>query len=265
MALLDHIRFRLHMLWLAFTLKPIRGADDGDDADKDADADADKDDDAKDADKSDEGDKDDDAEKDDADKDDKAEKDDDGRTQWERHARRHERAAKTARKKVQDLEAKLKARDDENKSEQEKAIEKARGEATTKAESAFQKERRADKLESAVTRLAAKGIKVGDGDDAETVKFADPEDVLLYVQKAIDSEDIDADDIFEEGGKVKQDALTSELVELARLKPHWKLSEEKGKAKAAGDGDAGKGKGAKTELEEMSVADHVKRLDTRNR
>lgn len=165
---------------------------------------------------------------------------------WKAHARKHEREAKKARKERDELERKLKERDDANKSEQEKAIEKAREEARTEALTASQKERRNDRLEVAVTRNAAK-------------TFADVDDALVHVQRAIAAGDIDEDDIFDSEGKVQTEALKTALDELLERKPHLKATP----GRVAGDADAGRGSGSGKSADDMSTDEHLKAVQSR--
>jgi hypothetical protein len=165
---------------------------------------------------------------------------------WKAHARKHEREAKKARKEREALERQLKERDDANKSEQEKALEKAREEARTEVLTASQKERRNDRLEVSVARQAAK-------------TFADVDDALLHVQRAISAGDIDEDDIFDSEGKVQTSALKTALDDILERKPHLKASP----GRPAGDGDGGKGDGAAGDADDMSVDEHLKRVQAR--
>lgn len=188
---------------------------------------------------------------------------------WKNQSRKHERRAKTERKKREEAEGKLKKREEADKSERDKAIDKAREEGRTAALTEAEKERRSDRLEVAVTRLANKVIEIGEGDDAKKVRFADSDDALLYIERAISKGDIDADDIFDDDNRVKSDALQGELAELLESKPHYQAKSEsaaadagKKKGKSAnGSADQGKGEGAGSkELEEMSAEDHLKRI-----
>lgn len=223
--------------------------DDEDDADKTDDpADDVKDDDAKDEDKNDD--------------------DDDHKpaeTNWKQQARRHEREAKAARdreakarKREADLTAKLKEREDADKTEQEKAVEKARTDATTDVTSKYEQERRAERLELAVTRAAiSRGVKVGEGDKQKTVKFTDAEDVQMWVERQIRNGA--ADDIYTDEGKVNASTLIDLLADLAASKPSWLQGATNGAGKVA-DFDAGKGKGGPKGIEDMSVEEHYKRM-----
>lgn len=179
-----------------------------------------------------------------------------GIEEWKTYARKWERAkrvepnvqrrrAKAAENRAAEAEAKLKERETADQSEQEKAIAKARDEAKAEAQSEGEQERRKDRLDVAVTRLAAK-------------TFADTEDALLHVERAITAGDIAADDIFNDEGKVQTDALTTALNDLLERKPHLKTTA----GKAAGDADAGKGEGAK-DPENLGVEGHLKTIQRR--
>lgn len=258
--LLFLIRFRLRMLRLAFTLLPIAGAapDGDDDADGDGDGDGDGD-----ADKDKDGAGDGDDDDDDDDKDGDADKDKDGagdgsgkqEPDWKRMARKHEREAKKARKERDAAAAKLKSRDDADKSEQEKALEQARDEARNELKGEHEKERRQDRLETAATKIAAKGLKVGSGDDAKTLKFADPDDALLHLERDIRNGDLDAEDIFDDNNRVKTPALEEALTDLLERKPH--LAADSKKSKVNGSADGGKGKATSTD---SSVEDEFKKI-----
>jgi len=176
---------------------------------------------------------------------------------WKAESRKHEKRAKQERKDREALEARLRELEDAGKDEKEKAIEQARREGRDEALTEAQKERRADRLEVSVTRLAAKGVKVGDGDDAETVRFADPEDALLIVEREIARGDLDEDEIFDREGKVQTDALTTALANLLERKPHLRADAAGGGGpRPSGDADAGKGKGPKAE-DDLSVDEHL--------
>lgn len=238
------VRYRLGILrWALLKAKPIAGAapDDDDDKDKAAGAgdDDDDDDDDANADKASSGD-DDDADKD---KDDAAS----GKQEpdWKRMARKHEREAKKARKERDAAAAKLKDREDADKSEQEKAIEQARDEERNNLKGEHEKERRQDRLETAATRIAAKGVVVGSGDDAKTLKFADPDDAMVHIERDIRNGDLDPEDIFDDNNRVKAPALEEALVDLLKRKPH--LAADSKKSKVNGGADGGKGKATTTE------------------
>lgn len=177
---------------------------------------------------------------------------------WQTKARKHEREAKRLRKQLEEREQALKQRDDAQKSEREKEIEQAREEARREALTEAEKERRSDRLEVAVTRLAARGITVGEGDGAKTLRFADPEDALVHIERAIRSGDADEDEIFDGDGKVQTEALTTALRELLDSKPHLKAGDSQGGngGRPTGSADGGKGSGAAKGAEEMSADEH---------
>lgn len=187
---------------------------------------------------------------------------------WKKMARKHEREAKKARQDREDLAKKLKEREDADKSDQEKAIEKAREEAKAEAESGFAEQRREDRIESAVTKLALKGFKVtvkdGEEEKEKTLKFADPDDAQLRLERAIRKGEVSYDDIYKDGA-VDQDAVTEFLSDLLQENAHLQASDGSGKpAKVQGSADAGKGaRSGNKELEELSPDEmfekHVRR------
>jgi hypothetical protein len=191
------------------------------------------------------------------------------RKELRRTERRNKRAAERKDEKVAEAEKKLKEREEADQSEQEKAVTKAKEEGRTEALTEAQKERRADRLESAVIRAASKKVEVGEGDDKKTVRFDDPEDAELYLQQAIKKGDLDEDDLFDEDGKVKADVVAEALKEILEDKP--KLAEEvggsgDGKTKTAdGGADQGKGKGPREASEDKSVEDLIKEQDARGK
>lgn len=269
----DRIQWRLRMLWAAWTLKPIRGGADDGDSDGDGKADDDKSDaDAgktEDAGKSDDDTSDDDAgDSDDGDKPSKSAEE--YRTQLRQYERSAKRASVKDKKEIEKLRTDLKKREDADKSEQEKAVEAAREAGATEARNEALKDRRADRLEAASVRMASKGVEIetkdGDGDETKKtrVKFADPDDALVHLERAIGRGEIDADTVFDENSRVKDGELTELLVELLEKKPHLReSSSEKEEGKSAGDADAGKGAGQDEggkKLEEMSVEDHLNRI-----
>jgi hypothetical protein len=189
-----------------------------------------------------EGDADDDAADDDDDADDDAADDDDakGEPDWKALARKHERRSKAATKRAEAAEAAQAARDAENQSDHEKAITKAKADAKAEALTEHEKERRSDRLEGAVIRLAAKGVKVKVGDEDKTLKFSDPEDAVVFIERAINKGDLVAEDVFDDDGKVQTDAVIEALAELLQSKPGLADS---GAAPARGSGSADGGKG----------------------
>lgn len=270
--LMLRLRFRLRMIQLAFTLQPITGADGSTDGGGDGDTDGDGDGDG-DADSGGDSDDDDDADADDGGDDDGDKKPAPKGQDWRRMSRKHEREAKRARKERDDLKNQLAARNDKDKSEQEKATEQAVNDATKGIKAQHQKERQHDRLEVATTRIAAKGVKVGDGDDAKTVKFADPDDAMVYLERDIANGDLDAEDIFDDNGRVRSDQLQEALSDLLDRKPHLgaRSSSDRdddtsgngagdgfGRRKPRGSADAGKG--TPQSGEESSVDDHLKKI-----
>lgn len=168
---------------------------------------------------------------------------------WKAESRKHERRMKQERKAREEVERKLKEREDADKSEQEKAIETARAEAKAEALSEAETQRRADRLEVAVTRLAAKGVKVGDN----TVKFTDPEDALVFLERRISRGLLEADDIFDTDGKVQTDAVTAALGEILEEKPGLAADHVD---RPSGSSDAGKGDGGGS-LDDLDVEGHL--------
>lgn len=171
--------------------------------------------------------------------------------------RTRKRESAAAKKRIADLEKQLKEREDADKSEQEKAVEKAREEGKAEALTASQKERRNDRLEVAVTRQATRGVTVGDGDDERTFKFADPEDVLDRLERKIAKGDIDADEIFDDEHRVRDEALTEALVEIAQERPRWEAGSDNGSDRPSGDAGARKGKSGGKSEDERSIDEHL--------
>ena len=147
---------------------------------------------------------------------------------WQAKSRKHEREAKKERKAREALEARIREIESSNQTDQEKALAQAREEARAEAKAEADQERRKDRLEVAVTRLAARD-------------FADTEDALLHVDRGIAAGDIDPDDIYSDDGTVNTDALKTALDELLERKPHLKAGPNG--RRPHGDADAGKGSG----------------------
>lgn len=187
---------------------------------------------------------------DDADKEQAPPKDDLER--WRREARKWESRAKRNNAELAEARTKLQEREDADKSEQEKAVEAAARQAREEALTQAEKDRRADRLELAVVKIASVGgVKV---DDKTTAKFTDPDDVQMWLEKQIERGDIDADDIYKDG-KVNEDALASELVRLASAKPGWLVGAGKANGTPAGSADGGRGtpRGANSVEEELKA------------
>jgi hypothetical protein len=167
---------------------------------------------------------------------------------WRKELRRYERTTERKRerdkKELKEAQDKLKEIEDEKKSDDEKAIEKAKEEGRNEALTEAQKERRKDRLESAVTRAAARKITIGEGEGKKEVRFDDPEDAELYIERAIKNGDLDEDDLFDDSGKVKADLLAESLKEILEEKP--RLAEEVGGGAAGrtADGEADQGRGS---------------------
>jgi hypothetical protein len=184
----------------------------------------------------------------------------DDKTDWKAMARKHEREAKKAKAERDAHAAKIAEIEASKMSDQDKAIAKAREEAKAEADTEHDKVRRADKLELAVTRIAAsKGVTVGEGDKVKTVKFADPDDVQMWVERQIAKGDIDADDIYKDG-KVDADVLTEALTGLARSKPGWLVgAAAPSNGTPAGSVDAGAGAPPKTGSSVEGELSHIQK------
>lgn len=159
---------------------------------------------------------------------------------YRRELREYERNAKkaSARKdrELEQLRKQVQEREDADKSEQEKAVEQARKEAADEEREKGQRELRAERLHSAIARLAAKD-------------FADVDDAIALL-------DVDEDEIFDEDGKVETEAVKSALADLLERKPHLKADA----GRPTGSSDAGKGGAGGGSIEEMSVDDHLKAI-----
>ncbi len=184
---------------------------------------------------------------------------------WQAKARKHERDAKKLRQENEALKTAQAEIDKAKMTEQEKAIAAARDEAKTEVTTKYEQERRAERLELAVTRIAVgSGIKVGEGDKAKVVKFGDAEDVQMWVERRIASGDIDAAEMYDENGKVNTAALTEALTGLAASKPTWLAGHTTNGSTPPPDFDGGKGKGGGgKDLESMTADDHLKEIQGR--
>lgn len=162
-----------------------------------------------------------------------------------RHSRRHERTAKERGKRIEELEAMLKEREDADKTEAERELEQAREEARQSALAEVQAERQQERLETAVTKLAAKS-------------FNDVEDALKFL-------DVDPADIFDEDGKVQTTVLQEALDELLERKPYLAAKADDGNwSRFKGPSGAGQGQGRGKDLADLSVEEHLKRQQARN-
>lgn len=162
---------------------------------------------------------------------------------WKSESRKHERRAKSTAKDLEKARAELEELRKGQQTESEKALEDAKREAREAALAEAEQERRNDRLEVAVARAAAK-------------TFADVDDALLHIQRAITAGEVDQDDIFSDEGKVQTDALKTALDELLERKPHLKADPSNGRP--SGSADAGRGKSAGA-LEDMSIEEHARR------
>ena len=179
---------------------------------------------------------------------------------WQTKARKHERALKREREAREDAERKLRDREELEKSEFEKAVEQARQEGEKVARTAADKERRADRLETAAVRLAATGIKTTGADGEETtVKFADPDDAHANIERMIRRGDLDEADIFDDNGKISQSGLAEALTDLLKQKPHLAATVSASKPVVAGTADGGKGS-AGGGIADMTVEQHFERI-----
>ena len=188
-------------------------------------------------------------------------------TDWRAKARSWERTAKKAQKERSDYEKALKEREDADKSEHEKAVAAAREDGEKTAREAADKERRADRLETAAIRAASKGFKVTDEDGKETtLSFADPDDAWVYIERMIRRGDLDEDDLFDEHGKVKPEALNEALTELIQARPHLAANGANGvkpRGKVAGSADGGKGSSGAKELEDRTPEEWLTAIQSR--
>jgi hypothetical protein len=180
---------------------------------------------------------------------------------WRKELRRYERTTERKRdrdkKELKEAQDKLKEREDEDKSEQEKAVEKAKEEGRSEALTEAEKDRRADRLESACVRQAAKKIDVGEGDEKKKVRFEDPEDFEVFLQRKIAKGDLDLEELFGDDGKIKADVLAEVAKEILEDRPRLAEDSGAGKEKKTPEGGADGGKG-KESGGEPSVADLVK-------
>ncbi len=195
---------------------------------------------------------------------DKGEADED-EPDWKRMSRKHERAEKASRKREADLTKRLAEREDADKTEQQKAIDAAREEARAEVTSKYEAEQRTDRIENAVTKLSLRGFKVKDKSGKPvTVKFADPDDAQLRIDRALRTNDLDVEDIYTDG-KVQTPALAAFLAELLEEHPRLRAGADEGSTTEPVDMDGGRGTGggAARDLESMSPDDHLKDIQRR--
>lgn len=162
--------------------------------------------------------------------------------QYRQELRQYERTSKRAMatkdKELEELRTKLAEREDQDKTEQERALEQARQEAqtTAKAEvtSAFQK-----RILNAEIRALAAG------------KFANP----TLAVKLLDLDDT----VFNEDGDVDTDAVTAAIDEFLEQDENAGLRVNGNGRRDHGDADGGRGAGGSKDLDAMSVEEHMKR------
>lgn len=233
----------------------LAGADDGDDSDDSDDDSADDDGDDSDDDDADTADDDDDSDSDDDDSDD----DDQNKPSFlRRMARRHENRAKAQKKRADRLQAEVerlknggKGGDDDDDPDREALDAEKQG---------LEEERRSFRLEQSISRMSRKGIKVEVDGAEKALKFADPDDALLHIERQIRAGEIEQSDIFDDEGKVDRKGLKDALAELLEDKPHLAAASNGGSRKPKGGSGAGRGSGSGKDLESMSADDHFKQV-----
>jgi phage-related minor tail protein len=144
---------------------------------------------------------------------------------WQTKARKHERDLKKERKAREEMEARLEEFANASKSEQEKALEKARAEAADAAKAEVRSEFQ-DRILNAEIRAQAAG------------KFANPNLAAKLL-------DLDHDDVFDEAGDVNADAIRSAIDEFLEAEENHglKAGPVVGQ-RPLGSADGGKGAGA---------------------
>lgn len=178
---------------------------------------------------------------------------------WKARSRKNESRAKKAERERAELQAKLEERENADKTETQKQVDAAREEGRKAAAEEAEKGRRADRLEVSVTRVATRGFKIGEGDDEETVQFADPDDALLHIERGLRNGDIDEADIFDEKGKVQDGALKSALGEILEEKKHLRAGAgSTGQPKA--DPDRRRGSNDGKTVEDLTPAEWDERI-----
>lgn len=138
-----------------------------------------------------------------------------------------------SRAKLRKAEEKLAALEEQSKTEQEKALDKARKEAAEAAKGEVAAEYR-KRILNAEIRTAAAG------------KLADPSDAVALL-------DLDAEDAFDDEGEVKAAEIKAAIDALIERKPHLKADPSNGRP--TGDDDAGKGSGGSKRPEDMTPED----------
>ena len=93
------------------------------------------------------------------------------------------------------------------------------------------------------------------------LKFADPEDAVVHVERAISRGDVDEDEIFDENHRVNTEALTEALVDILEAKPHLAAEAGKKETTAEGGADQGKGSGGGGDGDgDGNIEDHLKKI-----
>lgn len=178
---------------------------------------------------------------------------------WKSMSRKHETRARKSQAELERLRKELQEREDGAKSEHEKAIAKARAEAKQEAEAEYAKVLRSNSLEVAVTRTAASPIKIGE----ESLRFADPEDAQMHIERMIRRGEIDEDDLYGKDGKIDASVLKSALAELLQSKPHLAAVESNGR-KVKGSADGGKGSGPGPDLRTSMTVEQAREWRTKH-
>lgn len=177
---------------------------------------------------------------------------------WKTKSRKNERKANREKTKREEAEKKLREREERDESDADKKVREAKEEGRNEALTEAQKEARSTRLESAVTKAAVKKLKLGEGDDAEEARFADPEDAQILIERAIAKGTLEEDEVFNDKGQVDQEVIERELASFLKRKSHLREGGTEG-SKDHGDPDLGKGDPADGSLDSMSVEDHVER------
>lgn len=191
-----------------------------------------------------------------------ADDDTDADVDWKRESRKHERRLKAQRAS----NAELQAENERLRSELEKAgktdgdggatgavdeaaIEAAREEGRKEALEQADVQRRESRLEVATTRLASKS-------------FADVDDAVHAIQRAVANGKLEQDDVFDEKGEVDEDTVRDFLKDLLKRKPHFGAAATKkdDADEDLGDADGGRGSGGGGDVDDMSVDEHLSKI-----
>ncbi len=142
--------------------------------------------------------------------------------------------ANAAEKALKAVQEQLDGLTQASQTETEKAIDKARKEATDAATAEVTKSFR-DRILKSEIRAQATG------------KYADPDDAIRLLELE--------DDVFDDDGEVRTDALSKQLDALLDRKPHLKADPSNGRP--MGDGDAGKGFGGEVKTPEQQHQEFI--------